>query len=101
MTNDDLGTGTKISFNHLPIGNRLSKPKYQLPIGVVDTLASELANEYNNQAYRKWYCGILYEFGPAQVEEWRKRAAEGNEPAKLFSKYVRDARAYGKARGAP
>ncbi len=63
-----------------------------MPIEVVDELANELALEYDNEGYRRWYCGIIYEFGLATIHEWRIRAAEGNQPAKLFSKYVKDAR---------
>jgi hypothetical protein len=78
--------------NQLPHGNSTSSDRKQLPIEVVDELACELAREYRNDVFLKWYCGIIYQFGLATVHEWRTRAAEGNEPAKLFSKYVRDAR---------
>lgn len=83
-----------IQFNTYPIGSWNDKPKYQLPIEVVDTLANELAVQYQNEPYRKWYCGVIYEFGIDKVEEWRRRASEGNDPAKLFSKYVKDWRSY-------
>lgn len=68
--------------------------KEQLPIDAVDKLADELVAEYQNDDFRRWYCGVIYDFGFSKVIEWRKRAAEGSEPAKLFSKYVRDARTY-------
>ena len=72
----------------------------KLPIGVVDEIADGLATEYSNQQFRQWYCGVVYQFGPSKVHEWQARAKEGNEPARLFSKYVRDARAYSGARWA-
>jgi len=66
----------------------------QLSIDVVDKLAEELVTEYNNSPYRRWYCGVIYDFGPAQVHEWRVKASEGNQPAKLFSKYVKNSRTH-------
>lgn len=87
-----------------PIGNNLKKyqvpngtskvEKPTLPVAAVDELADELVKEYSNDLYRRWYCGIIYEFGFATVNEWRTRAASGKQPARLFSKYVRDARTY-------
>jgi hypothetical protein len=78
----------------LPSGNSGNKNKHQLPIGTVDEIVEELCKEYSNPYYRRWYCGVIYEFGPSVVEEWRRRACEGKEPAKLFSKYVKDTRTY-------
>lgn len=72
----------------------------KLAIDVVDKIADELAKDYNNLRFRNWYCGVIYQFGPNKVHEWQIRSREGNEPAKLFSKYVKDARAYdGSRRG--
>ena len=64
----------------------------KVPMEVVDILAAELVEEYQNPDYHKWYCRIIYEFGPLQVEEWRQRAREGASPGKLFSAYVKSAR---------
>lgn len=64
----------------------------QLSIGEVDTLADELVTLYNNLDFKPWYCRVIYEFGAAQVMEWRNRAADGNYPGRLFSKYVKEAR---------
>lgn len=94
----------KISFNHLPIGNMTvgnsrKTNKQELPIDAVDKVADELVRDYSNPDYRRWYCGVIYDFGFDKVEEWRRRAAEGKEPAKLFSKYVKDARTYKPLRG--
>ncbi len=83
-----------ILSSQLPIDSSSSKPIKQLPIGVVDELADELVAEYDNLKYRRWYCGVINDFGYAQVNEWRRRSKDGNYPAKLFSKYVKDARAY-------
>lgn len=82
-----------------PIGNSdKALVKRELPIAAVDKLAEELVVEYSNPDFKSWYCGIIYDFGFSQVLEWRKRASEGDEPGKLFSKYVRDARTF-KQRG--
>ena len=85
-----------INFNHLPFANRNTEPvKRDKPsIAVVDSVADSLVKEYGNPQYRRWYCGIIYEFGLDKVEEWRKRASEGNTPARLFSSYVKQARTY-------
>lgn len=88
-----------LDFNQYPIGSsNKSSIKHELPIDSVDKLADELVAEYSNPDFRRWYCGVIYDFGFAQVNEWRGRAREGTEPAKLFSKYVRDTRKY-KRRG--
>ena len=90
-----MTTAIKSILNsHLPIDSSSSKTIKQLPIDAVDRLADELATEYDNPKFRVWYCGVIYQFGFAQINEWRKRASEGNYPAKLFSKYVKDARSY-------
>lgn len=78
----------------LPIGKSSCKKKLKLPTAAVDKVADELVVEYDNQPYRRWYCGVIYEFGFPKVEEWRRRSGEGRVPAKLFSKYVSDARSY-------
>lgn len=83
-----------ILSSQLPIVSSSSKPNKQLPIDAVDKLADELVAVYNNSGYRTWYCGVIYEFGFAKVNEWRVRAEEGKSPARLFSKYVKDARAF-------
>lgn len=83
-----------ILSSQLPIGNSTRKPIKQLPIEAVDTLADELVAEYVNPQFRQWYCGVIYQFGYAQITEWRKRALEGRDPARLFSKYVKDARTF-------
>ena len=87
-----------LSNKQLPIDSSSSNSIKQLPIDAVDKLADELVKEYDNLQFRKWYCGVVIEFGYAQIIEWRKRASEGRMPAKLFSKYVKDARTYRGAR---
>jgi hypothetical protein len=86
--------------NQLPIDNSGEVSVKQLPIDAVDKLADELVMGYDNPKFRQWYCGVIYEFGFAKVNEWRRRASDGKEPAKLFSKYVKDYRAYRTPRGA-
>jgi hypothetical protein len=83
-----------ILSSQLPIDNSVKKSIKQLPIDAVDKLADELVATYKNPSFRQWYCGVIYEFGFAQVSEWRERSKEGREPAKLFSKYVKDTRLY-------
>jgi len=88
MTSD---IGSIIGKKQLPIDSSSNKPNKQIPIASVDGLADELASEYSNAGYRSWYCKVIYAFGVEQVFEWRRRASEGREPAKLFSKYAKDA----------
>lgn len=73
--------------------------KRRLPIDAVDKLADELVSEYNNAGFRKWYCGVINDFGFSKVNEWQVRSREGKEPSKLFSRFVKDARTYSGARG--
>ena len=77
----------------MPTG-RPSNKKLDLAIAVVDRIADELVKEYNNQGFRRWYCGVIQEFGFTKVNEWQRRSKEGREPGKLFSMYVKDARKY-------
>lgn len=74
--------------------------KRRLSIDAVDKLADEIVFEYNNSGFRKWYCGVINDFGFSKVNEWRIRSREGKEPSRLFSKFVKDARAYNGARRA-
>ena len=85
------GIGQILSDKQLPKDNREKRPDKRIPIGSVDALADELVAEYANPVYRKWYCKVIYKYGVNQVLEWRRRAADGSAPAKLFSKYVKDA----------
>lgn len=97
------GIGEILTKKQLPRGSSTSKTIKQLQIDAVDKLADELVAEYDNKDFRRWYCGAIYQFGFAQINEWRRRANEGNVPAKLFSKYVQDARTFkgsGRASGA-
>lgn len=91
-----MATGIRkiIKSKQMPNGVTYLDTNKILPIEVVDKLADELVYEYSNNTYRSWYCGIIYEFGASQVNEWRRRATEGHTPAKLFSKYVKDARTF-------
>lgn len=83
-----------ILSNQLPNGNSDKKSASNLPVDAVDRLADELVAEYDNPAFRKWYCGVIYQFGVPKVLEWRGRAKEGKAPARLFSTYVKAARTY-------
>lgn len=73
-----------------------SNSNCQLSIDVVDALANDLVTEYNNPKYRQWYCGVIYQYGIAQVEEWRGRAREWDIPGAGFTTYVKQARRYNK-----
>lgn len=85
MTNGFLGNGDlELDKNQLPVK--------QIPIEEVDSLADELVSLYHNPAFRQWYCGVIYEFGINQVVTWQRRAEKADEPAKLFSYYVKQAR---------
>jgi hypothetical protein len=86
--------GKQLNKYQVPNGNLDDNTFKKLPVAAVDKVADELVAEYNNQVYRRWYCGVIYEFGFSKVHEWRRCASEGREPAKLFSKYVKDARTY-------
>lgn len=88
------GIGEILSNKQLPKDSRDKAKGTQIPISTVDALADELVGEYANPVYRKWYCKVIYRYGLAQVNEWRRRATEGKDPARLFSKYVKDAETF-------
>lgn len=67
-------------------------PIRQLPIEEVDNLADKLAADFDNPLWRKWYCGVINEFGVERVEYWYARSMSANAPGRLFSHYVKQAR---------
>ena len=77
--------------SHSPIVLEEVSQQVKPLISVVDAIADELVAEYSNPDYRRWYCGVINRYGLAKVDEWRRRASEGKEPAKLFSLYVKQA----------
>lgn len=79
-------------LNQLPIVNRDNVTPKRPPLVYVDYLADELVKEYGTPDYRKWYCALIYRYGLAQVEEWRKRAEKANAPVRVFSKYAAQAK---------
>lgn len=81
-------------LNQLPNDSSSDNVPNRLSINAVDALADELVKEYSNPVFRKWYCGVVNDFGYAQVNEWRNRSRSGKYPAKLFSKYVKDSRTH-------
>lgn len=66
-------------------------PVKRLPIEEVDRLADELVAEYSNSEFRKWYCALINQHGIERVMYWRGKAASGNNPARLFSFYAKQA----------
>jgi hypothetical protein len=93
-----------IISNHLPIDVKGDKAEHVVKrrpeMVIVDSLVDELVKEYDNPGFRRWYCGVIYEFGLDRVGEWRRRASDGKTPARLFSAYVKQAYKY-KSRGSP
>lgn len=82
----------KINLNLTRTENSSLNEDYsKLPIEAVDQFADILVIEYNNPDYRRWYCKLIYTFGPAQVDEWQGRASNSDNPGKLFSKYASEA----------
>jgi len=81
-------------FNNteLPNESRDTDWRELLSLEQVDQLADDLVRDFANPDFRRWYCGVVYDFGPERVHRWKQVAMEGKEPAKLFSKYVSDAR---------
>ena len=88
-----------ILSSQLPIDNSGKTSIKQPSIGSVDKLSDELVAEYDNPRFRRWYCGVVYEFGIPKVLEWRRRATEGKYTALLFSTYVKEARTFRASKG--
>lgn len=82
------------AFKHLPndIEYYYDLPGRKLPLEVVDTFADAFVAYFENPDYRKWYCGVIYEFGLKKVNEWFEKSRTGEYPGKLFTKYVNSAR---------
>lgn len=87
-------------LNKSHLANVKSSNNYQkdMPLEAIDELADELVKQFDNPIWRPWYCGVVRKFGPAKVQEWRRRASEGREPGKLFTVYVNQAGGYKKAK---
>jgi hypothetical protein len=64
----------------------------KLPAHVVDTLAAELAQEYSNLGFLKWYCRAIYDLGLERISAIRARVKDARSPGKLFSHYVKQER---------
>lgn len=79
---------------HLTNTNSGSTSKGKIPVAQVDELADSLVSEYQNPKWRQWYCGVINKFGVEKVMEWRRRAAEGKSPGRLFSVYVNQSGGY-------
>lgn len=69
--------------------NQIANWKESLSVQIVDQLALEIANEYSNPGYLKWYCKLIYSLGPVRINELRGRARDANSPGKLFSKLAK------------
>lgn len=74
--------------------NSGSKSIRRIPVEQVDELADSLVAEYRNTDWRGWYCGVINKYGVGRVQEWRRRASEGDNPGRLFSTYVNQAGGY-------
>lgn len=94
-----MTTDIKDLLPELPDDNSGKSNRYQPSIEAVDRIADGLVTEYRNPQFRRWYCGVVYQFGPQKVLEWQGRARDGSSPAKLFSKYVKDAQSFRSLRG--
>ncbi len=83
------------------IADNMDTPGRELPLELVDALADGLVRRYQNPEYRKWYCGVIYEFGISRINVWLEKASTGDEPGKLFTRYVNSARKLPKNKGKP
>ena len=92
-----------MSFGNSELGkignNQIANWRERLTVQSVDQLADELANEYGNPLYRKWYCKLIYGLGPLRIDELRGRAKDANNPGKLFSKLAKSELASKEAQG--
>lgn len=82
----------------MPNGGNNPEPKPKA--AQVDELADRIVKAFNNPSARRWYCGVIYKYGPGRVEDWLGRATSGeaHTPAALFTHYVNEAGGYRKVR---
>lgn len=88
MSGEDQMAYDKERLNHLPIER-------------VDEEVARLIAKYRNPGWKKWYCKIVYTLGIPKVIELERRASEGDEPAKLFSKLAKSTMRSEKKRSTP
>lgn len=68
--------------------NEDSAKKY--PIRVVDEDAARLAKKYDNAGWIPFYCKGIYAVGFSRIHELETRADSAKEPAKLFTKLLKE-----------
>lgn len=88
MTNDDNDNRDNNETGDLTNGHLVSKPRLE----EVDTLAEELATEYNNHNFLKWYCSLIYDFGIDRVKRWQAKSKSADSPGLVFASYVKQAK---------
>lgn len=70
--------------------NQIVNWRKRLDTQTVGELADNLANEYDNHAFREWYCLLIYELGPSRINELRGRVKDAKQPGKLFTKLAKE-----------
>lgn len=56
----------------------------------VDRLARELADEYGNQDYIKWYCKVIHKLGISVVQNIRAQVSDAKQPGRVFTKIANE-----------
>jgi hypothetical protein len=72
--------------------NLIGNDNWQLdgkpPIALVDNLAKELCQDYDNFAFFKWYCLVINILGITRIEDIRDRCKDSKHKGQLFSRYA-------------
>ena len=72
------------------IGNENSELNRRPTVQQVDDLARQLCNEFSNHEYFKWYCAAVWKLGENRVHELKARVSDAKDPARLFTKLLRE-----------
>jgi hypothetical protein len=57
----------------------------ELSSAQVDETVDDIIREYGTPSYRKWYCELVYEFGPRAIKDLQGRCRDANVPSRLFA----------------
>lgn len=88
MPQNQLVTGNGKAKNMSETENDNWQLGRHTPVAVVDQLATELVQQFENDEYYKWYCASIYDLGVDRIQEIRGRISDARNPARLFSHYV-------------
>lgn len=92
MAQNQLGKVNRKAKDMSENGNENWQLGRNIPLSRVDQLADDLAEKFDNVAYRKWYVVAIYDLGEERINIILGRVSDARFPGKLFTHYVNQER---------